>query len=433
MSSPTDIEVVATPAWMEEGSKPKASSKPKTPKSKNKSKNGSSSPSWMEEGKPNSTDIEGGGEPTWLKEEKVIHAPSKAAKASKAAKSSKEGKSDAKKLKTDGTKAKKTKISKTTEKNNNDNLNVNTGADNNGENNNLSAAEAASQKTWSQYFKESFQRDGRLYLIMLAIIIVINIPFIRWVLYPFTIFSTWIHELCHGLAALMVGGRIVKLEIFPDGSGLATSALPDISRRGFVSSAGYQGTAFWGFMLLIFRRTKRGPRTGTMALACTMLLSCVIWIRNVFGFFFIFGFGLVLAVLAWFLPSFHIRNVYVCLAVTVSMNAITSVHDLFGLNQYVNGVPMSTDAHTMAELKGGSYMVWAILWFILAIVMTILGIVFAIPGPDEVADFACCGVCQDLGCFTLCNYPGQRCLERFRRGNNNNGDTGNNNEIQESE
>mmetsp|Transcript_13900 Transcript_13900/g.28683 ORF Transcript_13900/g.28683 Transcript_13900/m.28683 type:complete len:471 (+) Transcript_13900:120-1532(+) len=293
----------------------------------------------------------------------------------------------------------------------NANTNVNTAGDNSTTN-----AVLASQKTWGQYVKESFERDGRLVLITIGVLIVMNIPFLGWAMYPFIIYSTWIHEMCHALAALMVGGSVSSLKIYPDGSGLAYVGL--IRGGSMVFSAGYQGTAIVGFLLLIFRRTKRGPRTGTMILACAMLLSCLIWIRNVFGFIFMFCMGLVLAGLAWKLPSFHIRNLYVVLAVMCSLNAITHVRVLFGSSFVINGSEQQTsDAHMMGDITGTSYLLWATLWFILAIVMTILGIVFAIPGPDEVADFTCCGTCQDMGCFTLCNYPGQRWFDRMRGGN----------------
>lgn len=301
----------------------------------------------------------------------------------------------------------------------NSNVNVNV---NNGANNNMNAAEAARQLTWGQYFRDGFKKDGRLLLITLAILIGMNIPFVRHVLYPFEIFSTWVHELCHGLAALMLGGTIYKLEIFPDTSGLAYSGIPNGDRRGFVAAAGYQGTAIVGFLFLVFRRTKRGPRTGTMIIACTMLLSCILWVRNTFGFLFIFGMGLVLAGLAWWIPSTYIRNVYIFLAITVCLNAITSVHNLFGSNLMVNGEPSTTDAHTMEEYVGLSYVFWAILWLVLAIVLTLGGIMFAIPGPDEVADFACCGVCLDIGCFKLFNYPGQRWWRRMCGNNNASGE-----------
>jgi hypothetical protein len=282
-----------------------------------------------------------------------------------------------------------------------------------------SAAEAARAKTWGQYFRETFKRDGRLLLITVAILIVMNIPYLNWVLYPFTIFSTWIHELCHGLAAILAGGRINKLLIFTDTSGLAYTSGVSAARRGFVASAGYQGTAVIGCLLLLVRRTKRGPRTGTMGIAFLMVLSVILWIRNAFGIVFVGVMGLVLGGVAWKLPSTHMRNVYVCLAVTTCLNAITSVHNLFGSSQMVNGEPSSTDAHTMAELKGGTSITWAILWLILALILTFTGIVFAIPGTDEVADFVWCGVCQDFGAFRICNFDGRRlCQKLFSRGGN---------------
>ena len=283
----------------------------------------------------------------------------------------------------------------------------------------------------------AFRRDGRLLLITLFILILMNVPFVRFLFWPFDIFSTWIHEVCHGIAAVMIGGSIVKLEIFPDTSGLATTTMPSSNNdhRGFVVSAGYQGTAVTGCLLLLIRRTKRGPRTGTMMLASMMLLSVILWIRNAFGVIFIAVMGLLLGLCAWRLQSTWIRNLYIFLAVTTTMNAITSIQNLFGSNHTVNGQDSSTDAQTMADIKGGSSSLWACLWLVLGIIFMILGIVFAIPGPDEVADFTCCGVCQDLGLFQLCNYPGQRLfsgmLDRWK-GRNNNADNNNNNNANET-
>jgi len=231
------------------------------------------------------------------------------------------------------------------------------------------------------------------------------------------------------MAAVFAGGSIRKILIFSDTSGLAYTVVPS-QRRGFVISAGYQGTAAVGCLLLLFRRTKRGPRAGTMSVAVTMIISCLLWIRNIFGFAVIFVMGIALAGCAIKLPSVHMRNVYVCLAVTCSLNAVTSVRALFGSSHLVNGEPSGTDAHSMAEAKGGtSSIAWAVLWLVLALVLTFLGIVFAVPGPDEVADFRCCGVCRDVGLFGCCNYPGQRFGSRIKKnwngGNNSNSDNAN--------
>lgn len=387
MSSLADIEVAGTPAWMADDS-------PTTNATATNATVADTPVAWLVD--DDSPDTAATATKATANND-VIRAPSRGRKA----------KSNIEMVEPARNTAVKTAATTTNNSNNNNSSSSN--------NNNAptSTAEAAAQKTWGEYFRESFKRDGRLLLVTIAILICMNIPFVRYALYPFDVYSTWVHELCHGLAALMTGGKIVKLEIFPDTSGLATSAI-NPARRGFVSSAGYQGTAIMGFFLLIFRRTKRGPRSGTMGLAITMVLSCILWVRNVFGFSFLLCMGLVLAGLAYKLPSTHIRNLYIILSVTCSMNAISHVHDLFGLNNYINGEALSSDAHTMADVVGGSFMAWAILWLILAIVLTVLGIVFAIPGPDEVADFQCCGVCQDCGLFTLCNYPGQRWCQRIR-------------------
>ena len=268
------------------------------------------------------------------------------------------------------------------------------------------------RQSWGDFCWSAFQRDGRLLLITLLIIILMNIPFVQFVFYPFTIFSTWIHEVCHGMAALLVGGSISKLEIFADTSGLAYTAVPG-DRRGFVISAGYQGTAVTGCLMLMVRRTKRGPRTCMMGMALWMVLSVLLWIRNPFGIVFILILGLALVVASWRLTSTWMRNVYLFFAITTTMNAITSVRTLFGSNHMVNGKEFGTDAHSMADFAGGTHTLWAMIWLFLGLILMLLGVVFAIPGPDEVADFSCCGVCQDLGLFKCFNYPGQRLFGRM--------------------
>jgi hypothetical protein len=283
--------------------------------------------------------------------------------------------------------------------------------DREGDNSNLSNTQRARQTTWGQYWRNSFQRDGRTILITLIVIIGMNIPFVQWAFYPFSVFSTWIHELCHAFAALMAGGDVSKIELFPDTSGLAYYALTSTDRLRFTTSAGYQGTAVVGMLMLMIRRTKRGPRAGTAALALMMFVSVAIWIRNWFGIVFMLATGVILAASSWFLSSFWIRNLYVTLSVTCAFNALTSVAVLFGTNGKVNGKDVESDAAAMAGLVDGmSRQMWAIIWLLFAFVLGLIGFLFAVPGPGQSADFVVCGMCQDCGCFYLCNAEGKRLI-----------------------
>ena len=56
--------------------------------------------------------------------------------------------------------------------------------------------------------RELYSRDKRLLRAILLIVILLNAPVGQYVLYPFMLFSTWIHELFHGLAAISLGGSI---------------------------------------------------------------------------------------------------------------------------------------------------------------------------------------------------------------------------------
>ena len=56
---------------------------------------------------------------------------------------------------------------------------------------------------------------------VIAVVIEHLVPFGGWILYPFTLLATWVHEMGHGVTALLVGGTFSSLDIFRDASGLA--------------------------------------------------------------------------------------------------------------------------------------------------------------------------------------------------------------------
>lgn len=282
---------------------------------------------------------------------------------------------------------------------------------------------ATTAKPQRQYvgFKRALFREWKIILLSIVMLICMNVPYLKYLFYPFDIFSTWIHEICHGMAGLMVGGTIEKLLIYPDTSGLAYVQLPSSQHQAFVTSAGYQGTAVVGFLLLILRRTKRGPRCGLFLLAFWMILSVALWIRNWFGIVMMLVLGFLFLLAAWKLSSAWMRAFYTVICVTVSLNAIAQSYELFGSAAYVNGQPSETDAHTMADLKGGSNWMWAGIWLGIAVVLTLFGIVLAIPGPTEDPAFRCCGMCLDCGLFWICNATRKKNAETSSEANGTNG------------
>src|SRR4051812_46612188 len=80
-------------------------------------------------------------------------------------------------------------------------------------------------------------RGALLLALGASVIIGSFIPFGRLLLYPFTLMATWVHEMGHGVGALISGGRFEYLDVFADASGLA-HVLHAPGADGFVCAAG---------------------------------------------------------------------------------------------------------------------------------------------------------------------------------------------------
>jgi hypothetical protein len=231
-------------------------------------------------------------------------------------------------------------------------------------------------RIWLHRFVE---RERNLLIACVVLVVLLNLKYGRYILYPFLMFSTWVHEMCHAFAALFMGGTVNKINVFRDGGGLAYTAVSHSWKRGFVASGGYPGTSVTGCILLLFRRTTLGPTIGTIGLGAIMVLSCAVWVRNVWGFWFLLIEGIMFMLLGWKLPAHFLDNLYAFLAAACCLNAFESIQHLFATDDYVVGGEevTSSDAHTVADKWGMDYRFWAILWLVMSGGLTAIGIIFA--------------------------------------------------------
>jgi hypothetical protein len=56
--------------------------------------------------------------------------------------------------------------------------------------------------------------------VAVAVSLVVSLtPWAQFLLYPFKLFTTWVHECGHALMTVLVGGRVTSITIEPDTSG----------------------------------------------------------------------------------------------------------------------------------------------------------------------------------------------------------------------
>src|SRR3954468_6917961 len=104
------------------------------------------------------------------------------------------------------------------------------------------------------------------------------------VLYPFRLFTTWVHECGHAVMTLVVGGHVYSIVIERNAAGVTSSLIPN-SRlaQGLVASAGYLGASIVGCALMIAARGKKGAHAILQIIGVFMLVTVIVWLRNLFG------------------------------------------------------------------------------------------------------------------------------------------------------
>jgi hypothetical protein len=182
-------------------------------------------------------------------------------------------------------------------------------------------------------------------------------------LYPFRLFTTWVHEGAHALATVVVGGHVSSIVIRPDASGVTHSLVPD-SRllRGVVASAGYCGAALVGCLLIAATRVERRAHAVLGGVGVCMLLTLVLWVRNPFGAGVVLAWAVAFLVLARRGLGRTAQFLVGLLAVQVALNAVYDIRVLY----LVDG---PSDAATMAALFVLPAWLWASAWMLLAVGM----------------------------------------------------------------
>jgi hypothetical protein len=182
-------------------------------------------------------------------------------------------------------------------------------------------------------------------------------------LYPFTLFTTWIHECSHAVMAVVTGGSVSSITIRPDTSGLTRSLMPaSRAAQGLVASAGYLGASAVGCLLMAATRVEKRTRPILWSIGAFMLATAVLWMRNPFGLVVVVAWGITLLALARKGGGGATGFFLSVLAIQVALNAVYDIRILF----LVHG---RSDADTMARLFLVPAWFWAGAWMAASLAM----------------------------------------------------------------
>ncbi|UXI68449.1 M50 family metallopeptidase [Tahibacter amnicola] len=213
----------------------------------------------------------------------------------------------------------------------------------------------------------------------LVLLVAWQIPYFGLVVYPFRLFGTFVHELSHGMAALVTGGHFERFTVSPDLSGLAWSAG---GIRFIISSAGYVGSAVFGGILILLAARGVTARVLLTALGLLLGVLCLLFVRNLFGI----TTGLALSA-AMVLGGLRLRPPWsdmllLVLALQLVLDGFNSLFTLLRLSAHST---VQTDALSMAQATGIPAVVWTVVWTALSVAMLVVTLRLAYRRRTDVA------------------------------------------------
>ncbi len=232
---------------------------------------------------------------------------------------------------------------------------------------------------FTRFFDGWRQREILLVLgLALLTIVLWRLPLFNLLLYPFRLFGTYIHELSHGVAAILTGGQFHRFVVRTNLSGTAWSAG---GIQWLVTSAGYIGSAIFGGALVIMSAWGVPARAVLFWLGIALGILCLLFVRNLFGIFagLLLAGGLVLA--GRQLGALWADALLLFLAVQAMLGALDGLFDLVGFSLSV--MAPRTDAAIMAQATGIPALFWALLWTIISIGILAFSLRLAYYRPPE--------------------------------------------------
>lgn len=182
-------------------------------------------------------------------------------------------------------------------------------------------------------------------------------------LWPLRLFVVFLHEISHGLAAVLTGGRIVRIDISPNEGGVCWTA----GGIGFVVlNAGYLGSLLLGASLLVASTRPRIARAVIFALGVVVTGVTILFVRTAFAFLFgVLAGGLVLWLSRWVSGK----------GAELLLQTIGVVSCLYSLWDVATDVMLrsakGSDASALAASTGIPAVLWGVAWIAVSLVVLV--------------------------------------------------------------
>ncbi|KAG8808694.1 hypothetical protein FRC19_005716, partial [Serendipita sp. 401] len=203
---------------------------------------------------------------------------------------------------------------------------------------------------------------------IVGIAILWNVPYLKYLLYPFKLLTVALHEFSHALAGVLTCAKIKSIKLDPDEGGATrmSGGIPLITLP-----AGYLGSSFMGACMIACGFNTNASKIASLVLAAIFILA-LFWARkSVVAWILIFGFAGILIALWLIKNSIGLRFFVLFMGVMSCMYVLWDVVD-----DTIARKVSTSDAGVFAKMFGCcSSRVWGVVWLIIACIYFALGLI----------------------------------------------------------
>lgn len=193
------------------------------------------------------------------------------------------------------------------------------------------------------------------FILLACAIIIKQLPLIS---IPFNWLESYFHEISHGIAAIITGGSVLRIQLFANGAGLCTTQ----GGLAFVISfAGYAGATLWGWGIYKLASIhQKAAQIFSMLIFVLLVISIIFWGRDVLTWF-------ILGVLATlFLLTIKLQKIHYLQRLMQLFGLLILLNSLSSPSYLLDGRHLG-DGAALASMTFIPEFIWVMIWFFITL------------------------------------------------------------------
>jgi hypothetical protein len=196
----------------------------------------------------------------------------------------------------------------------------------------------------------SFFQKYQLWLFIVVAAIIRKIPLLST---PFNWLESYFHEISHGIAALVTGGKIVNIQLFLSGAGLCTT---QGGNDFLITFSGYAGAIVWGALIYAFAsQNQRVAKVVSYFILALLACTLVLWAKGLLTMIIITVLIILFLLKIRMKQTFYVQKIMQLSGMLVLLNGLFSPWYLFDGRAVGDGA-------RLAELTYLPELFWVVIW-----------------------------------------------------------------------